>query len=108
MKVKVVKNKLAPPFRVAEFEILFNEGISHTGSVLDIAILKGIVEKKGAWISYNGGRLGQGREAAREELKKNPALCKEIEDKVMKAIAAEAAPLPAVENNAEVEEFAEA
>ncbi|MEZ5315246.1 MAG: recombinase RecA [Chlamydiales bacterium] len=84
-RIKVAKNKLAPPFRVAEFDILFNEGISSEGSVLDLGVEKGIVEKKGAWYSYGNRRLGQGREAARDEFKKNPALCQEIEDKVLLA-----------------------
>lgn len=83
VRVKVVKNKLAPPFRTAEFDILFNEGISRTGSTIDLAVEFGIVDKKGAWFSYNGGRLGQGREAVREELKKNPSLLEEIEGKVL-------------------------
>jgi recombination protein RecA len=82
VKVKVAKNKLAPPFRTAEFDILFNEGISYTGSVLDLAVEKNIVDKKGAWFSYLETRLGQGRDAARDELKKNPKLCEEIEKKV--------------------------
>lgn len=79
VKVKVVKNKLAPPFQTAEFDILFNEGISRIGSILDLGVELNIIEKKGTWFSYNGGRLGQGREAAREELKKNPHLVEEIE-----------------------------
>jgi recombination protein RecA len=83
VKVKVAKNKLAPPFRSAEFDILFNEGISYEGTVLDLAADKGIVEKKGAWYSYDNNRLGQGRDAAREELKKNPQLCADIERKVL-------------------------
>jgi recombination protein RecA len=82
VKVKVAKNKLAPPFRSAEFDILFNEGISYAGSVLDLAVEKNIVDKKGAWFSYQETRLGQGRDAARDELKKNPKLCEEIEKKV--------------------------
>lgn len=79
VKVKVVKNKMAPPFQVAEFDILFNEGISRTGSVIDMAAEFNIVDKKGAWFSYKGQRLGQGREAVREELKKNPKLLEELE-----------------------------
>ena len=69
VKVKVVKNKMAPPFQIAEFDILFNEGISRTGSVIDLATDLNIIDKKGAWFSYKGQRLGQGREAVREELK---------------------------------------
>jgi recombination protein RecA len=79
VKVKVVKNKMAPPFQCAEFDILFNEGISRLGSLLDLGVDLGIIEKKGTWFSFNGNRLGQGREAAREELKKQPQLASEIE-----------------------------
>jgi recombination protein RecA len=79
VKVKVVKNKMAPPFQVAEFDIIFNEGISRSGSLLDLGVDWGIVEKKGTWFSFNGTRLGQGRDAARDELKKNPKLLEEIE-----------------------------
>jgi recombination protein RecA len=81
-RVKVVKNKLAPPFRTAEFDILFNEGISHAGSVLDMACDMTIVEKKGAWFSYKGQRLGQGRESVRDDLKNNSQLLGEIEAEV--------------------------
>lgn len=83
VKVKVVKNKMAPPFQVAEFDILFNEGISRTGSVIDMATEYNVIDKKGAWFSYKGQRLGQGREAVREELKKNPALLEELEALVL-------------------------
>lgn len=86
VKVKVVKNKMAPPFQISEFDILFNEGISRTGSAIDIATEYNIVDKKGAWFSYKGQRLGQGREAVREELKKNPALLDEIEAQILVAI----------------------
>ena len=79
VKVKVVKNKLAPPFRIAEFDILFGEGISTMGSLLDYAVEKGIVEKKGAWFSFKGERLSQGRDAAVEALKANPSLVAEIQ-----------------------------
>lgn len=87
VKVKVVKNKLAPPFQSAEFDILFNEGISRVGSILDLAVDLAIIDKKGTWFSYNGNRLGQGREAAREELKKNPKLVDEIEKAVFAKLA---------------------
>jgi recombination protein RecA len=79
VKVKIVKNKCAPPFQSAEFDILFNEGISHIGSLLDVGVECGIIEKKGTWFSYQSHRLGQGREAAREELKNNPKIADEIE-----------------------------
>ncbi|KAK5583346.1 hypothetical protein RB653_004938 [Dictyostelium firmibasis] len=79
IKAKVVKNKMAPPFRVAEFDILFGEGISRAGSILDIAADFNIIDKKGAWFSYKGQRLGQGRDTVRDELKKNPKLLDEIE-----------------------------
>ncbi len=83
VKVKVVKNKMAPPFQVAEFDILFNEGISRLGSLLDMGVDLGVVDKKGTWLSFNTNRLGQGREAAREELKKNPKLADEIEKQII-------------------------
>jgi len=83
VKVKVVKNKMAPPFRIAEFDILFNEGISRTGSVIDIATEKGILDKRGAWFSYNGERLGQGRETVREELRSNTKLLEELESRII-------------------------
>ena len=79
VKVKVVKNKCAPPFQTAEFDIIFNEGISHIGSLIDVGVDLGIIEKKGTWFSYQSHRLGQGREMAREELKNNSKLATEIE-----------------------------
>lgn len=83
VKVKVAKNKMAAPFQIAEFDILFNEGISRTGSIIDIGVDLNIVEKKGAWFSYKGQRLGQGREVAREELKNNPKILEEIEGLIL-------------------------
>lgn len=83
VKVKVVKNKMAPPFLIGEFDILFNEGISRAGSIIDLASELAIVDKKGAWFSYKGQRLGQGREAVRDELKKNPQLLDELENLVI-------------------------
>lgn len=82
VKVKVAKNKMAPPFAVAEFDILFNEGISRTGSAIDMGVDFGIIDKKGAWFSYQTERLGQGREAVRELLKNRPELLSEIEMKI--------------------------
>ena len=83
-RVKVVKNKIAPPFREAEFDIMFKEGISYAGDVLDLAANMEIVEKAGAWYSYNNEKIGQGREASKEFLKENPKLLAEIADKVKK------------------------
>jgi recombination protein RecA len=82
-RVKVVKNKLAPPFRDAEFDIIFNEGISREGDLLDLGAKTDIVDKSGSWFSYNGDRMGQGREAARSFLKENPETALEIELKVL-------------------------
>src|SRR6187549_973411 len=77
-KVKIVKNKVAPPFTEAEFDIMYNEGISGTGSLLDLALEKGIVEKRGSWLSYKGSQLAQGRDAAKEVLKTDEALYNEL------------------------------
>lgn len=81
-RIKMVKNKVAPPFTETEFDIMFDEGISKTGSLLDLAIEKGVVEKKGAWLSYAGALIGQGRDAAKDELKKNSDLYAKIEKDV--------------------------
>ncbi|MDK9709556.1 recombinase RecA [Acidaminobacter sp.] len=81
-RVKVVKNKVAPPFKQAEFDIMYGTGISKEGSVLDVAVTAGIVNKAGAWFSYNGERLGQGRENVKKLFVENPALMDEIEQKV--------------------------
>ncbi|MGH7474797.1 MAG: recombinase RecA [Longimicrobiales bacterium] len=81
-RVKVVKNKVAPPFKQAEFDIMYNEGISHTGLLVDIGVECGIVDKSGAWFSYGDTRLGQGRENAKQFLKENQELAREIEQKV--------------------------
>jgi recombination protein RecA len=83
-RVKVVKNKIAPPFREAEFDIMFKEGISYSGDVLDLAANMNIVEKAGAWYSYNNEKIGQGREASKEFLAEHPKLLAEIADKVKK------------------------
>ena len=81
-RVKVVKNKVAPPFRTAEFDILYGEGISREGEILELGVNFKVVEKTGAWYGYNGDRLGQGKDNARDFLKENPALAKEIEQKI--------------------------
>jgi recombination protein RecA len=81
-KVKVVKNKVSPPFKTAEFDILFGEGISREGEILDLGVLNKVIEKSGAWYAYNGEKIGQGRDNAREFLRENPELRVEIENKV--------------------------
>ena len=81
-RVKVVKNKIAPPFKEAEFDIMFGEGISQEGDILDLAANVNIVVKSGAWYAYEGNKIGQGRENAKQYLKDNPEICKEIENKV--------------------------
>jgi len=85
-KVKVVKNKVAPPFAEAEFDIMYNEGISSTGSLLDLAIEKNVLEKRGSWLSYKGTQLAQGRDAAKEALKSDPELYAKIEAEVREAL----------------------
>ena len=85
VRVKVVKNKLAPPFRQAEFDVLFNEGISRTGELLDLGTEKGFVEKSGAWYTYNGERIGQGRENARQFLREHGPVAKELEARIREA-----------------------
>jgi recombination protein RecA len=85
-RVKVVKNKVAPPFRQAEFDILYGEGISREGEIIELGVVHKLVEKSGAWYAYNGERIGQGRDNAREYLKEHPELAREIENKVRAAV----------------------
>jgi recombination protein RecA len=85
-RVKVVKNKVAPPFREAEFDVMYGEGISKEGDLLDLAVEKRIVEKSGAWFAFSGERLGQGRENAKQFLKENPSVRQTIEDRVRKEL----------------------
>ncbi|MBU1052549.1 MAG: recombinase RecA [Proteobacteria bacterium] len=84
-RVRVVKNKMAPPFREAEFDIMYNEGISKTGDIIDIGVDLGVVDKSGAWYSYNGERIGQGRENVKNFLKENPDIFKNMQSKVREA-----------------------
>lgn len=98
-KVKIVKNKVAPPFKTAEFDIMYGEGISRVGEVLDSAVSLNIVKKSGAWFSYNGERLGQGRDNVKSLLKTNTALCGEIEKQVREQLA-NAAAAPAKSDDA--------
>jgi recombination protein RecA len=86
VKVKVVKNKVAPPFRTAEFDIVFGEGISKIGEILDMGVEMNIVQKSGSWFSYNSDKLGQGREAVKSLLHDNPALADELEAKIREKI----------------------
>lgn len=103
-RVKVVKNKIAPPFKEAEFDIVYGEGISKEGGVLDIAVNMEIINKSGAWFSYNGQRIGQGRENSKQYLRENPALCLEIE-KLVRSNITPVVIQPEVTEDVEVEEI---
>jgi len=96
-RVKVVKNKVAPPFKKAEFDILYGEGISREGEIVELGVLHNLVEKAGAWYSYNGEKIGQGKDNSREYLKQNPDIAKEIELKIraIVGVAAETEAMPA-------------
>lgn len=104
-KVKVVKNKVAPPFRQAEFDIMYGQGISKVGEILDLGVDKGIVQKSGSWYSYNDSRLGQGRDAIKELLKDNPELAEEIEAKIIAVIKGD--PIPSEKIDPETGEILE-
>ena len=86
VRTKIAKNKVAPPFRLAEFDIMFGEGISREGSLLDVAVDEGIVKKAGAWYTYDGDQLGQGREKAKQFLRENPQLSVQLQDQVLRAV----------------------
>ena len=81
-RVKIVKNKVAPPFKTVDFDIMYGEGISKTGELIDLGVKSGIIEKAGAWISYNGDKIGQGRENAKRYLMENPEVAEDIENKI--------------------------
>ena len=98
VKVKVVKNKVAPPFRRAQFEVLFGEGICRVGEIVDLGVEYGILEKSGSWFSYNGSKLAQGKEAAKKVLKDNPELCEELTARIYEVINAKGAPLATPED----------
>jgi len=85
-KVKIVKNKLAPPFRIAEFDILYGEGISKVGEIIDLGVDKGIIKKSGSWFSYGDTKLSQGRDAAKQLLMDNPELSEELESKIRESL----------------------
>src|ERR1700748_588057 len=93
-KVKVVKNKVSPPFKEAEFDILYGEGISREGEIIDMGVIAKVVEKSGAWYAYNGEKIGQGKDNCREFLKENPALAVEIENKVRESLGVPLVPVP--------------
>jgi recombination protein RecA len=86
-KVKVVKNKVAPPFKKCEFDIMFGTGISHTGEIIDLGVATNIIKKSGSWFSYDGNKLAQGRDATKALLEDNPELCEEIDKKIMAIIS---------------------
>jgi recombination protein RecA len=92
-KVKVVKNKVSPPFKEAEFDILYGAGISREGEIIDLGVAAKVVEKSGAWYAYNGEKIGQGKDNCREFLKENPALAVEIENKVRESLGVPLVPV---------------
>ncbi len=94
-KVKVVKNKVAPPFKTAEFDILYGEGISREGEIIDMGVNAKVLDKSGSWYAYEGEKIGQGKDNAREFLKENPELAREIENKVREAVGIPQLPTPA-------------
>lgn len=98
-RAKIVKNKVAPPFKTAEFDIMYGKGISHSGDVLDLAVDLDIVQKGGAWYSYDGNRIGQGRENVKNFLEENPSLMTEIENKVREHYGLNPVPMPETNNN---------
>jgi recombination protein RecA len=102
-RVKVAKNKMAPPFRLAEFDIMFGEGISREGSLLDVAVDEGVVKKSGAWYTFDDDQLGQGRENSKRFLRENPELAMQLQAKVFEAVG-----MGPTDENEETEEKAEA
>ena len=88
-RVKVVKNKVAPPFRVCEFDIMYGEGISKMGEIIDIGSQSGIIDKSGSWFSYGDTKLGQGRDAVKNLLKDNPELCDELEKRISEFLSSD-------------------
>lgn len=104
VRVKVVKNKIAPPFKEAEFDIMFGEGISREGDILDLAVNTGVVNKSGAWYAYNGDKIGQGRENAKTYLRQNAAVCQEIEERVREGFGLESAVISEEKPTAESKE----
>lgn len=104
VRVKVVKNKIAPPFKEAEFDIMFGQGISREGDILDLAVKENIIEKSGAWYAYQGAKIGQGRENAKIYLHDNPAVCAEVENKVREAFGLAPSAQPATQEGIQASE----
>jgi recombination protein RecA len=102
-KVKVVKNKVASPFKTAEFDILFGEGISREGEIVDMGVTARVIEKSGAWYAYSGEKIGQGRDNAREFLRENPDLAREIENKIRESLDISLLPSDGADGEAEGE-----
>ncbi|MDE6783212.1 MAG: recombinase RecA [Paramuribaculum sp.] len=107
-KVKVVKNKVAPPFKRAEFDIMFGEGISHTSEIIDLGVDLGVIKKSGSWFSYNGTKLAQGREAAKAVLADNPELADALEARIMEALCADGVSAPKKEKEKPINDAEEA
>jgi recombination protein RecA len=100
-RVKVVKNKVAPPFKKVEFDILYGEGISREGEIITLGVQEGIIDKSGAWYSYNGDRIGQGKDNVRNYLKENPHIAEDIEAQVRARLLPELSSTPVGENKGE-------
>ncbi len=100
-KVKVVKNKVAPPFKTAEFDILYGEGISREGEIVDLGVTAKVVDKSGAWYAYNGEKIGQGKDNSREFLRENPELAREIENKIRESLGVALLPAAVVQGGSE-------
>jgi recombination protein RecA len=96
VRVKVVKNKVAPPFRVAEFDVMYGEGVSKEGGLLDVGVAMNVVDKTGAWFTYAETRLGQGREASKDFLRQNPAIAADIETKIRTKVTEVALPVEGI------------
>ena len=103
-RIKIVKNKIAPPFKEAEFDIMFGKGISKEGDIIDLGVNANIVEKSGSWYAYKGAKIGQGRENAKLYLTQNPLVCEEIENQIRELYGLDAQHIASEAAGAEVEE----
>jgi recombination protein RecA len=106
-RVKVVKNKVAPPFKQAEFDILYNEGISRLGEIIELGVTQNLIDKAGAWFSYKGQRIGQGKDNARNFLKEHPAIAQEIEASIRQKMLTSASKKAIIESEVEIDETEE-